>query len=205
MYAARIRRWGSREIATAVGIARCVRLDRPVWHRIGSDGWRGGRRALYNAAMKLTLTEALEAKNLDLGTSPWFRIDQERIDGFAEATEDRQWIHTDPERAARETEFGGTIAHGYLVLSLLPKLFFDVVEFSNLGMMVNMGIDKVRFLSPVPSGSEVHLKVRLLSSRKRSGGVLMRIRGDIRLRETGRRALVVETLFLAHPKEDPAD
>jgi acyl dehydratase len=150
--------------------------------------------------MKLTLAEVLEAEDLELGTSSWFPIDQDRIDRFAEATEDRQWIHVDVERA-KEGEFGTTIAHGFLILSLLPKLFFEVVELTDMGRMINYGIDKVRFLSPVPSGGEVHLKVRLLSGRRRSGGVMMRIRGDIYLRENNRRALVTEMLFLAFPKE----
>ena len=150
---------------------------------------------------RLTLAEALLAKNLDLGASEWFLVDQERIDGFAEATEDRQWIHVDQERA-RESEMGGTIAHGYLMMSLLPNLFFQLVEFTDMGMMINFGLDKVRFMRPVPSGSEVHLKARLISARKRARGVLMRIRGEMFLRDTNKRALVTEVLFLAFPKSD---
>ena len=150
---------------------------------------------------RLTLAEALEVKNLELGNSEWFLVDQERINGFAEATEDRQWIHVDEERA-RETEMGGTIAHGYLMMSLLPNLFFQLVEFTDMGMMINFGLDKVRFMRPVPSGSEVQLKARLISARKRARGVLMRIRGEMFLRETGKRALVTEVLFLAFPKEE---
>lgn len=150
--------------------------------------------------MKLTLAETLKLKDHDLGTSRWFRVDQERIDGFAEATEDRQWIHVDRERAARESDFGGTIAHGYLVLSLLPSLFFELVEFSDMGVMINFGLDKVRFISPVPAGAEIRLKAKLVSARKRRGGVFMRIRGEMYLRTTGRRALATEVLFLALPK-----
>ncbi|MEM7350721.1 MAG: MaoC family dehydratase [Acidobacteriota bacterium] len=150
---------------------------------------------------RLTLAESLEAKNLDLGASEWFLVDQDRINGFAEATEDRQWIHVDEERA-RETEMGGTIAHGYLMMSLLPNLFFQLVEFTDMGMMINFGLDKVRFMRPVPSGSEVQLKARILSARKRARGVLMRIRGEMFLRDTGKRALVTEVLFLAFPKEE---
>ena len=123
-------------------------------------------------------------------------VDQERINQFAEATEDRQWIHVDEERA-RETEIGTTIAHGYLMMSLLPSLFFELVEFTDMGRMINFGLDKVRFIAPVPSGSEVQLKARLISARKRLGGVLMRIRGQMFLRSTGRRALTTEVLFLA--------
>ena len=148
----------------------------------------------------MTLAEVLEAKDLEVGQSPWFEIDQARIDAFAEATEDRQWIHIDPQRAA-ETEFGGTIAHGFLLMSLLPKLFFEVVEFTDMERIINFGVDKVRFMAPVPAGDAVRLTVRILSGRRRSGGVLMRIRGEIHLRTTGRRALVTEMLFLVFPRE----
>lgn len=150
---------------------------------------------------QLTLAEALEVKDLDLGTSRWFHVDQERINGFAEATEDRQWIHVDEERA-RETEIGTTIAHGYLMMSLLPSLFFELVEFTDMGRMINFGLDKVRFIAPVPSGSDVRLKARLISGRKRLGGILMRIRGEMFLRSTGRRALSTEVLFLALPEDE---
>ncbi len=150
---------------------------------------------------RLTLAETLEVKDLDLGSSRWFRVNQERITGFAEATEDRQWIHIDEERA-RETEYGGTIAHGYLMMSLLPNLFFELVEFTDMGMMINFGLDKVRFVRPVPAGGEIQLRSRLISARKRLGGVLMRIRGEMYLRSTGKRALVTEVLFLALPAKD---
>ncbi len=151
--------------------------------------------------MKLTLAEVLEAQDLDAGTSGWFLIDQQRIDRFADTTEDRQWIHVDVERA-RESDFGGTIAHGFLLLALLPKLFFEVLEFTDLGRMINFGVDKVRFQRPVPAGSEVRLKVRIVSARKRAGGVLMRIRGEIFCRQLDRRVLVTEMLFLAFSAAD---
>ena len=145
---------------------------------------------------QLTLADTLDVKDLDLGASRWFRVDQDRITGFAEATEDRQWIHVDEERA-RETDYGGTIAHGYLLMSLLPNLFFELVEFTDMGMMINFGLDKVRFIAPVPSGSEVQLRAKLISARKRLRGVLMRIRGEMFLRSTNRRCLTTEVLFLA--------
>ena len=145
---------------------------------------------------QLTLEETLAVKNLDLGASRWFPIDQERINGFAEATEDRQWIHVDQERA-KQTEIGTTIAHGYLMMSLLPSLFFELVKFSDMGMMINFGLDKVRFIAPVPTGSEVQLRAKLISARRRLRGVLMRIRGEMFLRSTGRRCLSTEVLFLA--------
>ena len=148
---------------------------------------------------ELSLEEVVAAKDLDLGASSWFAIDQERIHNFAEATEDRQWIHVDVERA-RESELGGTIAHGFLLVSLLPKLFFEVVRFTDMERMINYGVDKVRFIAPVPSGSEVQLRTKIISARRRLGGVLMKIHGEIFLRATERRCLATEMLFLAFPR-----
>ncbi len=150
--------------------------------------------------MQLTLEELKEAENLDLGTGEPIRLEQDRIALFAEATEDRQWIHVDAERAAAGP-YGGTIAHGFLALSLVPKLLFDLVQFPDAGMVVNLGIDKLRFLSPVPAGSEVRLRARLVSGTERKGGVLFRVRGELLLAETSRRALAAELLFVAQPPE----
>lgn len=144
--------------------------------------------------MQLTLAELKEVADLDLGTSEPLVVDQAKIDRFADATGDRQWIHVDAERAAAGP-FGATIAHGFLMLSLVPRMLFDMVEFPDAGMIVNYGLDKLRFLAPVPAGSEVRLKARLVSAAERSGGVLFRVRGDLLL--GSRRAVFVELLFLA--------
>jgi len=90
----------------------------------------------------------------EVGTSPWAEISQERIDLFAKATEDFQWIHVDPQRA-KDSPYGGTIAHGYLTLSMLPKLSESTFEFSDRKMGVNYGLNKVRFTAPVPAGSRI--------------------------------------------------
>jgi len=148
-------------------------------------------------ATSLTLDQLATAEDLDLGATEWMTIDQERIDGFAEATEDRQWIHVDRERAAAGP-FGGTIAHGYLLLSLIPSLLFELVHFADAGMIVNYGLDKLRFLAPVPAGSRVRFAARVGSSRPRSGGVLGRFRGTLEV-EGGRRAFVADFLLLALP------
>ena len=153
-------------------------------------------------AHQLTHERLLAAENEDLGFSEWVALGQDRIDLFAEATEDRQWIHLDPERAARDTPFGGTIAHGYLVLSMVPKLLFAMADFPDSGMLVNYGMDKLRFIKPVPSGSEVRLQVQLVSGQKRAGGVLFRTRVNVLLRSDGRRAMVADLLFLALPADD---
>ena len=102
-----------------------------------------------------TLEEIHARIGTEIGTSEWITIDQGRIDAFADVTEDRQFIHVDPEAAA-ETMFGGTVAHGFLTLSLLSRMAFDVMLVPpNLKMAVNYGFDKVRFLAPVPVGARV--------------------------------------------------
>jgi acyl dehydratase len=103
-----------------------------------------------------------------LGVSPWYTVDQERIDTFAEATEDRQWIHTDPARAA-DGPFGTTIAHGYLTLSLAPVMTSDVVAITGVANAINYGLDRVRFKAPVPSGARVRAAVDLVRVRARPG------------------------------------
>src|SRR6478752_384434 len=116
--------------------------------------------------MSITVTGIDELKKLagsDLGTSEWIEVTQERIDTFAEATGDHQWIHVDPERA-KQGPFGRTIAHGYLTLSLLPQLMPQVLTIEDSVMGVNYGVEKVRFTSPVPVGSRVRLHARLLGS-----------------------------------------
>ena len=149
-------------------------------------------------SMSVTLAQLKETRDLDLGTSEALRVDQARIDRFAEATEDRQWIHVDRERAS-EGPFGATIAHGFLTLSLVPKLLFDMVSFPDAGRIVHYGLDKLRFLHPVPAGGEVCLRARLLSATERSGGVLFRVRADLRLTEGNRRVLAAVLLFVARP------
>ncbi|MCH3995936.1 MAG: MaoC family dehydratase [Prevotella sp.] len=98
-----------------------------------------------------------------LGVSEWLRIDQERINAFADATLDHQWIHVDVDRAVKESPYKSTIAHGYLTLSLLPYFWGQIIQVNNLKMMVNYGMDKMRFGSPVITGSKVRLKTTLAS------------------------------------------
>ncbi|MFC9425138.1 MULTISPECIES: MaoC family dehydratase [unclassified Streptomyces] len=105
-----------------------------------------------------------------LGHSEWLEVDQKRIDLFAEATGDHQWIHVDPERAARGP-FGTTIAHGYLTLSLLPALVPEVVRVENVKMGINYGTNKVRFPSPVPVGSRLRATAVLKDVTEAGGGV----------------------------------
>ena len=105
-----------------------------------------------------------------LGYSDWRVVDQAQVDAFAEATGDRQWIHTDPERA-RQGPFGATIAHGYLVLSLLPSLMTEVYRVSGVRMAVNYGLNRVRFPAPVPTGSKIRAGIRLVAAEEIDGGI----------------------------------
>ena len=97
----------------------------------------------------------------EVGVSDWLVIVQDRIDAFADATGDHQWIHVNPERAKTETPFGGTIAHGFLTLSLVSALVRDTVAVEGTRMALNYGLNRVRFVSPVPSGSRVRARVAL--------------------------------------------
>jgi acyl dehydratase len=106
----------------------------------------------------------------EIGVSRWFEVDQARIDAFAEVTEDRQFIHVDPE-AAKATPFGGTIAHGFLTLSLASAMSYDAVQpLGGAVMGVNYGFDRLRFLAPVPAGSRVRGRFKLLSAEDKGGG-----------------------------------
>lgn len=105
-----------------------------------------------------------------LGYSDWMEITQERVNQFAEATGDHQWIHVDPERAAKESPFGGPIAHGYLTLSLGPVLMAQVIATTGFRMGVNYGCNKVRFMSPVPVGARLRLGVTLVEVEDIPGG-----------------------------------
>lgn len=106
----------------------------------------------------------------EVALSEWVEVSQERINAFAEATEDRQWIHIDPERAARESQFGGTIAHGFLTLSLLSELMRLGVSVGGVRMGINYGLNRVRFVSPVPAGSRIRGRFTLVALEEIKGG-----------------------------------
>jgi acyl dehydratase len=106
----------------------------------------------------------------EIGVSEWLTVTQERIAQFAEATEDRQWIHIDRERAAKESPYGTTIAHGFLTLSLISRFMKEVIQIrSGVGMAVNYGLNRVRFPSPVRAGSKVRARITLLNVKEVSG------------------------------------
>jgi len=148
-------------------------------------------------ATQLTMAELEQADARELGTSSWVPIEQRQIDLFAEATGDHQWIHVDPEAAA-QGPFGQTVAHGYLTLSLLPALLSEVFSVSDARMGVNYGVERVRFTSPVPSGSRVRLHAKLQGSERRPPGVLFRIGVEMEIEGSEKPALVGEVLYLAY-------
>src|SRR5580698_873259 len=117
-----------------------------------------------------SLLELQALVGTEIGASDWFLITQERVNAFAETTEDRQWIHLDAERAERESPFRATIAHGFLTLSLMSHLMTQAVEIRGLRMAINYGLNRVRFTSPVVIGSRIRARFTLQQCREIAGG-----------------------------------
>ena len=141
-----------------------------------------------------TPRELLAAVGKPLGASDWLEIRQDRIDGFADATGDHQWIHVDPERAKRGP-FGMTIAHGYLTLSLVNCFLPQIVEVRGVSMGVNYGCDKVRFPAPVPVGSRVRGVGQLVAAEEVKGGAVQAtVRVTVEVEGAERPACVVDTI-----------
>ena len=134
----------------------------------------------------------------ELGVSDWITVDQESIDKFADCTGDHQWIHVDVERAKKESPFGTTIAHGFLTLSLLSQLQFEVgISPSDVAQMINFGLDRVRFVSPVKSGTRIRDRVVLMSAeQKGEGRVLVKTQNTVEIEGEVKPAMVAEALAL---------
>ena len=120
------------------------------------------------------IAELAGAAGTELGSSDWLEIDQQRIDGFAGATGDHQWIHVDPERA-KETPFGGTIAHGLYTLSLGPQFSYSLFEVTGVAFGLNYGYNKVRYPAPLPVGSKVRMRATLTAADDIPGGVQLTV------------------------------
>ncbi|MBL6078633.1 MaoC family dehydratase [Belnapia sp. T18] len=133
-----------------------------------------------------------------LGAGEWVTVDQRMIDQFAEATGDHQWIHVDVERAKREMPGGKTIAHGYLTLSLLPRLNQSIFRVKQRSRGVNYGSNKVRFTAPVPAGSRVRGHLTLKAVEPVEGGARLTMEATVEVEGSGRPALVAETLSLIY-------
>lgn len=137
--------------------------------------------------------EFAAAAGRDLGVTEWIVIDQDRINKFAEATGDHQWIHVD-EEAAASGPFGGTIAHGFLTLSLLPVFMHELYEVRGISMAVNYGLGKVRFISPVPAGSRVRATSTIDQVTALEGGVQGTLTTTIEVEGSAKPAAVVESI-----------
>jgi acyl dehydratase len=130
-----------------------------------------------------------------LGYSDYLEVGQDRVNQFAEATGDHQWIHVDVERAERESPFGGPIAHGYLTLSLGPLLVPQVVQVHGISMAVNYGSEKIRFPSPVPVGSKVRVGVEVLDVTDIKGGVQTTMRMTFEVEAAEKPSCVAENVY----------
>jgi acyl dehydratase len=144
----------------------------------------------------LTLAELEQATDRELGTSSWHEVTQEQIDKFADATGDHQWIHVDPERAA-DGPFGGTVAHGYLTLSMLPMMMSEVVSVTDAVMGVNYGTERLRFTNPVPCGSRVRLHAKLVRTERRGPSVIWHVGVQVEIEGKEKPALVGEVVYMA--------
>jgi acyl dehydratase len=145
-----------------------------------------------------SLAELEQYQGQELGVSAYFPISQAQINGFAEATLDHQWIHVDAERARQESPFGGTIAHGYLTLSLLPYLWGQIVRMENLKMQVNYEIESLRFNQPVTVDSEVRLRTKLVSVRNLRGIAKAQIEVTLEIKDQKKPAYNGVVTFLYH-------
>jgi acyl dehydratase len=134
----------------------------------------------------------------EIGTSEYFTITQNQINLFADATHDHQWIHTDPERAKVEGAFGNTIAHGYLTLSIVPHLWEQIVQVTNLKMMINYGIENLRFAQAVTVDSEVRLHAKLRNVANLRGTVKAEVEVKLEIKDQRKPAFAGVLIFLYH-------
>jgi acyl dehydratase len=142
-----------------------------------------------------SIDEGIETVGKELGVSKWIAIDQERINAFADATDDHQWIHVDVDRAKTESPYRTTIAHGFLTLSLIPGLSKDNYRVDNAKMGINYGLNKVRFLAPVPTGSRIRLRSELIDAKKVDEKTVdLTVRQTVELHGSDKPAAVAEVI-----------
>jgi acyl dehydratase len=157
------------------------------------------KQLIYMAALLISSFEEFETyKGKELGVSEYLTITQDQINLFADATLDHQWIHTDPVRAAAETQFKSTIAHGYLTLSLVPHLWDQIAEFRNIKMMINYGIEKFKFNQPVLVNSEVRLRAKLHSIANLRGITKFEVDVTLEIKDNPKPAFNGLLVFLYH-------
>lgn len=138
----------------------------------------------------------------ELGASEWILISQERINRFADATDDHQWIHVDVEKCKAESPFGQTIAHGYLTLSMIPLMWGQIIEVNNLERMMNYGIKDMRFGQPVLSGQSIRMRVLLNDIQNLRGAVRTNVNFIIEIQETGKKAVEGIATFIYYFKKE---
>lgn len=153
-----------------------------------------------------TFEELRSKVGQEIGVSAWLTVDQSRIDGFADCTGDRQWIHVDAERARRQSPFRTTIAHGFLTLSLIGALIQEIgVIPLNTQAAFNYGLDKVRFIAPVKVGARVRMRTQLMSMEDRGPGqYLLKAENTIEIEGEAKPALVAETLVMLYERRKKA-
>lgn len=145
----------------------------------------------------------LEMEGRDLGVTDWMTIDQARIDGFAEVTEDHQWIHVDPERA-KTGPFGATIAHGYLTLSLANYFLPQLLEVQRFSVGINVGADRLRFLTPVVVGSRIRGRGEIVKVEAKGEAIQSTVRITVEIEGIDKPACIVDTISRYVPEPDPA-
>lgn len=137
----------------------------------------------------------------ELGASEWVQISQDRINQFADATDDHQWIHVDVEKCKVESPFGQTIAHGYLTLSMIPLMWNQIIEVNNLERMMNYGMKDMRFGQPVLSGQSIRMKVSLDEIQNLRGAIKTNVKFVIEIQETGKKAVEGIATFIYYFKK----
>lgn len=135
----------------------------------------------------------------EIGVSGWVTLDQAKVNQFADATGDHQWIHVDVERAKREMATGGTIVHGYFTLSLIPKFMFELLEITGISQMINYGANKVRFTNMVPTGSRVRGRLKVMSVELKGKGATMNYEMVLEIEGQERPACIAEVIMMAFP------
>lgn len=137
----------------------------------------------------------------ELGVSNWIELSQERINVFADATDDHQWIHVDTDKAKAESPFGQTIAHGYLTISMVPHMWNEIIEVNNLERMMNYGIKEMRFAQPVLSGQSIRMRVDLKEILNLRGAIKTDVHFVIEIKETGKKAVEGISTFVYYFKK----
>ena len=156
-----------------------------------------------NIAYKSKFNSVDELENFlgkEIGLTDWYLMDQDKINIFADATEDHQWIHIDKEKCEKESPYKTTIAHGFLMLSMCSKIMFDSYELNNVGMVLNYGLDKVRFTNATPAGSKYRGRVSLMEFNGNQKNAKYKIKVVIELQGQEKPACIAEFLALAYKK-----